>query len=221
MSGHGHEVRWCFHTTAMVADYERTDGAEGAEWMGGECIILTSLGAKSGKIRKTPLIRITDGTSYAVIGSLGGAPTSPQWVSNLRANPLVELQDRAARRDYVVHEATGEEKARWWALATAPWPAYDDYAVRVQLWGDQVEEIVKVDPLTQEIVDHLPAVAIYPATHFVTAEDSIERSVEEIATELETRVAELEAQGKQLEACLLYTSPSPRDRTRSRMPSSA
>jgi excinuclease ABC subunit B len=80
------------------------------------------------------------------------------------------------------------------------WPAYDDYAVRVSLWGDQVEEIVKVDPLTQEIVDRMPAVAIYPATHFVTAEDAIERSLEEIAAELELRVAELEAQGKQLEA---------------------
>ncbi len=80
------------------------------------------------------------------------------------------------------------------------WPAYDDYAVRVSLWGDQVEEIVKVDPLTQEVVDHLPAVAIYPATHFVTSEDAIERSLGEIAAELETRVAELEAQGKQLEA---------------------
>jgi excinuclease ABC subunit B len=80
------------------------------------------------------------------------------------------------------------------------WPAYDDYAVRVSLWGDQVEEIVKVDPLTQEIVDHLAAVAIYPATHFVTSEDAIERSLGEIAAELEVRVAELETQGKQLEA---------------------
>jgi excinuclease ABC subunit B len=80
------------------------------------------------------------------------------------------------------------------------WPAYDDYAVRVSLWGDQVEEIVKIDVLTQEIVDHLPAVAIYPATHFVTSEDAIERSLGEIAAELEARVAELEAQGKQLEA---------------------
>jgi excinuclease ABC subunit B len=80
------------------------------------------------------------------------------------------------------------------------WPAYDDYAVRVSLWGDQVEEIVKIDVLTQEIVDHLPAVAIYPATHFVTSEDAIERSLTEIAAELETRVAELEAQGKVLEA---------------------
>ncbi len=80
------------------------------------------------------------------------------------------------------------------------WPAYDDYAVRVSLWGDQVEEIVRVDPLTQEIVARLPTVAVYPATHFVTSEDALERSLGEIAAELEVRVAELEAQGKQLEA---------------------
>ena len=80
------------------------------------------------------------------------------------------------------------------------WPAYDDYAVRVSLWGDQIEEIVKVDPLTQEIVARLPNVAVYPATHFVTSENAIERSVAEIAAELEVRVAELEAQGKVLEA---------------------
>jgi excinuclease ABC subunit B len=80
------------------------------------------------------------------------------------------------------------------------WPAYDDYALRVSLWGDLVEEIVKVDPVTQEIVARLPSVAVYPATHFVTSEDAIERALREIAAELETRVAELEAQGKQLEA---------------------
>ena len=80
------------------------------------------------------------------------------------------------------------------------WPAYDDYALRVSLWGDLVEEIVKVDPLTQEVIARLPSVAIYPATHFVTSEDAIERSLAEIAAELETRVAEMEAQGKQLEA---------------------
>ncbi len=80
------------------------------------------------------------------------------------------------------------------------WPAYDDYAVRVSLWGDQVEQIVRVDPLTQEVIERMPAVAVYPATHFVTAEDAIERSLEEIAAELELRVAELEIQGKQLEA---------------------
>lgn len=78
-----------------VADYKRTDGVEGSEFMGGQCIILTSLGARSGKTRKTPLIRVTDGTGHAVIGSMGGAPTSPQWVHSLAANPQVELQDLA------------------------------------------------------------------------------------------------------------------------------
>jgi len=80
------------------------------------------------------------------------------------------------------------------------WPAYDDLAIRVGLWGDQIEEIVRIDPVTQEVAARLPAVAVYPATHFVTAEGAIEGAVVEIAAELETRVAELESQGKQLEA---------------------
>jgi len=80
------------------------------------------------------------------------------------------------------------------------WPAYEDLAVRITLWGDEIEEIVKVDPLTQEVVGRLPSVAIYPATHFVTTSDAIERAVVEIGKELEERVGELDAHGKQLEA---------------------
>ena len=80
------------------------------------------------------------------------------------------------------------------------WPAYEDLAVRITLWGDEIEEIVKVDPLTQQVVGRLPSVAIYPATHFVTTGDAIERAVVEIGRELEERVGELDAQGKQLEA---------------------
>ena len=116
----------------QVADYERTDGEEGAEFMGGPCIILTTKGARSGNLRKTPLIRVTDGTSYVVIGSMGGAPNSPQWVTNLRANPLVELQDRAERHDYLAREVTGHEKATWWSLATEVWPAYDEYQTKTE-----------------------------------------------------------------------------------------
>ncbi len=111
----------------QVALYESTDGVEGSDFMGGPCIILTSVGAKSAKLRKTPLIRITDGSSYVVIGSMGGAPTSPEWVHNLRANPHVELQDGAIRRDYTAHQADGEEKSRWWAIAADVWPDYDKY----------------------------------------------------------------------------------------------
>ncbi len=80
------------------------------------------------------------------------------------------------------------------------WPAYEDLAVRVTLFGDEIEEITRVDPLTQEVVGRLPSVAVYPASHFVTTEGAIERAVGEIGAELEARVAELEAQGKQLEA---------------------
>jgi F420H(2)-dependent quinone reductase len=111
----------------QVADYERTDGVEGGDFMGGPCIILTSLGTKTGHIRKTPLIRVAEGTSYAVVGSMGGAPTEPQWVSNLRANPLVELQDKSQRQDYLAREVHGDEKVEWWAIATKFWPAYDTY----------------------------------------------------------------------------------------------
>lgn len=111
----------------QVALFERTDGVEGAEFMGGPCIILTSRGAKSGNVRKTPLIRVTDGTNYVVIGSMGGAPDNPQWVANLRADAHVCLQDGAVLKDYTAREVTGDEKATWWALATSVWPDYDTY----------------------------------------------------------------------------------------------
>ena len=126
----------------QVATYESTDGREGAEFMGGPCIIVTSRGAQSGKLRKTPLIRVTDGTSYAVIGSMGGAPTAPQWVHNLRAEPHVELQDLADRRDYTAREVTGDEKAAWWARATEVWPDYDAY----QAATERVIPLFVLDP---------------------------------------------------------------------------
>ena len=111
----------------QVALYERTGGAEGADFMGGRCIILTSRGARSGRVRKTPLIRVTDGTNYVAIGSLGGAPSHPQWVHNLRADGHVELRDGAVVKDYTAREVDGDEKAAWWKLATEVWPDYDTY----------------------------------------------------------------------------------------------
>jgi deazaflavin-dependent oxidoreductase (nitroreductase family) len=111
-----------------VDRYERTGGAEPSELVGDEWIILWTVGAKSGKVRKTPLVRITDGDGrYAVIGSLGGAPTHPQWVHNVRANPIARLQDGEVVRDYAVREIEGDEKAAWWARATKVWPDYDNY----------------------------------------------------------------------------------------------
>lgn len=111
-----------------VDRYERTDGAEPSAIVGEHWVILWTLGAKSGKVRKTPLVRITDGDGrYAVIGSQGGAPTNPKWVHNLRVNPVARLQDGATLADFAVREAEGAEKSTWWARATAVWSDYDNY----------------------------------------------------------------------------------------------
>lgn len=111
-----------------VERYERSNGTEPSELVGDDWIILWTLGAKSGKVRKTPLVRVTDGEGrYAVVGSQGGAPTNPQWVHNVRANPIARLQDGGDLHDYAVHEASGDEKATWWARATEAWPDYDSY----------------------------------------------------------------------------------------------
>lgn len=111
----------------QVADYERTNGEEGSEFMGGTCIILTTIGAKSRKVRKTPLIRVTKDGNYVAIGSMGGAPDHPQWVHNLRVTPKAKVQDMATVKEYAVEELTGDDKATWWKTATAVWPDYDEY----------------------------------------------------------------------------------------------
>ncbi len=111
-----------------VERYERSGGTEPSELVGDRWIVLWTIGAKSGKVRKTPLVRIADGAGrYAVVGSQGGAPTNPQWVHNVRARPVARLQDGGSLLDYSVREATGDEKAAWWARATEVWPAYDEY----------------------------------------------------------------------------------------------
>ena len=113
---------------AEVELYERSAGSEPSPVVGDEWIILWTLGARSQKVRKTPLVRITDGDGrYAVIGSMGGAPTDPQWVHNLRAHRIARLQDGAEVREFEVRETEGDERAAWWRRATAVWPDYDAY----------------------------------------------------------------------------------------------
>ncbi|WP_433085571.1 nitroreductase family deazaflavin-dependent oxidoreductase [Dactylosporangium sp. CA-052675] len=107
--------------------FERTNGAEGNTMQGRPVIVLTTLGAKSGKIRKTPLMRVEHDGEYAVVASLGGAPKHPVWYHNIVANPHVELQDGPVKRDYTAREVTGAEKEQWWKRATETWPAYDEY----------------------------------------------------------------------------------------------
>ena len=110
-----------------VERYIATNGEDGFLWEGGEVIILTTTGAKSGKERRTPLIRVTDGERYFCVASMGGAPNNPQWFHNMVANPAVTVQDRADVHNLVARVATADEKAKYWSIATAAWPAYDDY----------------------------------------------------------------------------------------------
>ncbi|MGO8870851.1 MAG: nitroreductase family deazaflavin-dependent oxidoreductase [Acidimicrobiales bacterium] len=111
----------------QVEQYESSGGTEGTTLRGMPVIILTSRGASSGKIRKTPLMRVEHDGRYAVVASQGGAPTHPQWYFNLVADPRVELQDGPRRTDMVARQVTGDEKAAWWERAVAAYPDYADY----------------------------------------------------------------------------------------------
>lgn len=112
--------------------YEATGGAEGAELQGKPVIVLTSVGAKTGMLRKTALMRVEHDGLYAVVASRGGAPTHPVWYYNLVANPHVELQDGAVKKDYLAREVTGDERAVRWERAAAVWPAYNDYQTKTE-----------------------------------------------------------------------------------------
>ena len=111
----------------QVDRYERSGGTEGADNQGKPVIVLTSVGAKTGKLRKTPLMRVEHDGEYAVVASLGGAPKHPVWYYNLAANPHVELQDGPVKKDYQAREVDGEEYAIWLERAVAAWPDYAEY----------------------------------------------------------------------------------------------
>jgi F420H(2)-dependent quinone reductase len=116
----------------QVERYEATNGEKGGELQGRPVIVLTSVGAKTGKIRKTPLMRVEHEGTYAVVASLGGSPEHPVWYHNLNADPHVELQDRATKRDYTAREVVGDEKAVWWERAVATWPEYAKYQTKTE-----------------------------------------------------------------------------------------
>lgn len=117
-------------TRRQVELFEKSNGAEGTTLRGMPVIVLTTVGAKSGKLRKNALMRVEHDGEYAVVASLGGSPTHPVWYYNVVANPHVELQDGATRRDYAAREVTGAEKALWWERAVAAYPDYAAYQRR-------------------------------------------------------------------------------------------
>ena len=119
-------------TRRQVELFERSNGAEGNTLRSMPVIVLTTVGAKSGKLRKNALMRVEHDGEYAVVASLGGSPSHPVWYYNVVANPQVELQDGATRRDYTAREVSGAEKALWWERAVAAYPDYAAYQRRTE-----------------------------------------------------------------------------------------
>ena len=119
----------------QVETYERTGGREANTLLdtGLPIIILTTRGRKSGKIRKSPLMRVEHGGEYALVGSVGGAPKHPDWYRNLKANPSeVTLQDGPEPFSVAVRELDGDERSVWWDRAVAAYPPYAEYQTRTQ-----------------------------------------------------------------------------------------
>ncbi len=111
----------------QVEEYESSGGTRGTTLRGVPVVVITSVGASSGKLRKNPVMRVEHEGAYAAVASKGGAPEHPDWYRNLLAHPLVELQDGPARGDYRAREVSGEEREAWWRRAVAVWPDYAGY----------------------------------------------------------------------------------------------
>ncbi|WP_053205149.1 nitroreductase family deazaflavin-dependent oxidoreductase [Jiangella muralis] len=114
----------------QAEQYEQSGGTTATTLRGKPVIILTSVGAKTGKLRKTALMRVEHEGEYAVVASLGGAPQHPVWYHNLTANSHVELQDGDAKHDYLAREVHGDERDLWWERAVAVWPDYATYQTK-------------------------------------------------------------------------------------------
>lgn len=118
---------WVQGQTKKIIESGTTDGIE---VLGSPVVLLTLRGAKSGKLRYTPLMRVEHQGSYAVVASHGGAPKHPVWYFNIKAHPEFPLQDGTETRTYVAREVEGAERAEWWERAVAAFPSYAEYQTK-------------------------------------------------------------------------------------------
>lgn len=118
----------------QVEAFEASNGADANTLRdsGDPIIVVTNIGAKTGKVRKTPLMRVERDGKYIAVASLGGAPKDPVWAYNVRANPNVELQDGAVKKSYVARELSGAERDEWWDYAVATWSTYGEYQKKTE-----------------------------------------------------------------------------------------
>ena len=114
----------------QVQEYEGSGGTAGTTMRDMPVIIVPTIGARSGKLRKVPLMRVEHDGEYAAVASMGGAPKNPVWYYNLVANPRVEVRDGTVVQPMTAREVTGAEKAIWWERCVAAFPDYADYQVR-------------------------------------------------------------------------------------------
>jgi deazaflavin-dependent oxidoreductase (nitroreductase family) len=114
----------------QVDAIESSGGTDGTMLRGMPVVVMTMMGAKSGKVRKVPVMRVEHGGVYLAVASKGGAPDNPLWYANLRANPTIEVQDGPMRRPATAREVHGDERAQWWDRAVAAFPDYATYQQR-------------------------------------------------------------------------------------------
>jgi deazaflavin-dependent oxidoreductase (nitroreductase family) len=128
----------------QVAEYEASGGVEGGTLEGRPVVILTSVGAKSGKVRKNPVMRIVDGDRYLAVASAGGSPANPSWYANLVAHPRIRLQDGASVKEFAAREVSGDEKRYYWTVAERFWPYFPEYR---RLAGGRDIPIMVLEPI--------------------------------------------------------------------------
>lgn len=126
---------------SQAETFESSGGSDANTMRDKPIIVITTRGAKSGKLRKTALMRVEHEGEYAVIASKGGTPENPAWYFNIVAESLVELQDGDVKRDYRAHVAEGPERALWWERSVAAWPDYASYQ-------EKTERVIPVIVLT-------------------------------------------------------------------------
>jgi deazaflavin-dependent oxidoreductase (nitroreductase family) len=116
----------------QVEEYEGSGGTVGTTMREMPVVIVTTIGARSGKVRKVPLMRVEHDGEYAAVASMGGAPKNPVWYHNLVANPQVEVRDGTVVQQMTAREVTGAEKAIWWQRCVAAFPDYADYQAKTE-----------------------------------------------------------------------------------------
>lgn len=127
----------------QLARIDETGTTESVDIQGRPVVVFTMRGAKSGKLRRVPLMRVESGGVYAAVASKGGAPRNPAWYSNIKANPEVEVQDGTESYDAVAREITGAERDEWWERAVAAFPPYAEYQIKT----DRQIPVLLIEPV--------------------------------------------------------------------------